>query len=100
MPDRSRIPERLAIHRIADEHGTRLDDGSDPKQKICGGAIVDRHQHDALEQAPPQRDEPLGAILRPDRDGLSLADAFRCEAARRMPCARLVISAYVYDQLR
>ena len=54
----------LAIPRIADKHGTRIDDGSDPKQKICGGAIVNRNQHDALERASPHRDEPLGAILR------------------------------------
>ena len=74
MPDRSCRPDRVAIDRVADEYGARLDDLRHAQEKIGRCAIVDRHQDYPLEQAPPERNDPLGAILCPDRDRVPLAN--------------------------
>ena len=47
----------------------------DLPQEVGRCAIVDRDQHDALDQGAPQRGDPFGPVLTPDRDRLSAHDA-------------------------
>ena len=74
-PDRALGAERAAVYRIARQNGLGVDDGGDLPQEVGRRAIVDRDEHDALDQRAPQRGDPLGPVLTPDRDRLSAHDA-------------------------
>ena len=50
----------------------------DAREQIRRRAEVDRHEDDAREQAAPERDDPFGAVLRPDDD---LVVRGRCRSA-------------------
>ena len=55
----------------------------DAPQEVGRGAVVDGHGDDALEQAAPERGNPLGPVLRPEDDRVALAEAGRVRAARQ-----------------
>jgi hypothetical protein len=87
LPDR-RVDRRAdRRHVLADRDQLRLDDAADAREKIGRGAIVDRHDDDADEQAAPERDDPFGTVLAPDDNFVAFAQAElvqpRREAARR-----------------
>ena len=67
--------------------GAGVDDVGDAGEEGAGGAVVDRHQDRRVEQAAPERDDPLGPVLGPDRHRVAAADALggepRRERARR-----------------
>ena len=48
-------------------------------EEVHRGAVVDRHGDDALEQAAPERDDPLRAVLRPEEHRVALAQAGRVQ---------------------
>ena len=92
-------PSAARIDGVADEHGASVDDRGNTQQEVGGRAEIDRDQHDAFEQASPQRNDPLGAVLTPDRDRLAgVMPASRRRVANASAAA--VTCAYVYDQLR
>ena len=88
-----RICQRRGVDDVAGQDGAGADDLGDPEEKRRRGAIVDRDEDDALEEAPPERDDPLGPVLAPDRDRLSLDDAggaqTRGKRARRVAASRI-----------
>src|SRR5689334_11133236 len=86
MPDGSDRAECVTVDSIADEDDASLDDVGDTQEKVGGGAIVDGYEHHTFEHASPKRDQPLRAVLRPNRDRLALADAFGTKAIAK--CAR------------
>ena len=67
---------------MADEDQPRRHDGDDAREKIRRGAIVDRHDDDAAQQAGPERDDPLRPVLAPEDDLVALADAERVQLRR------------------
>jgi hypothetical protein len=75
LPDRSVDAGRFG-NRVADQHGPGIDDPRDALKEISRCAIVDRDEDYAAQQAAPQRHDPLGAILSPHNDVLSLDHAF------------------------
>ena len=76
------------------EHQLRRDDAADAREKVGRRAVVDRHDDDAVEQAAPERDDPLGPVLAEEDDLVALAQAggvqARGEPARR--AADLVVA--------
>ena len=74
-PDSPGRAQRLAVHDVADQHDSRVDDVGDAQEKGRGRAVVDRDEDDALEQATPERDDPLRPVLAPEHDRLPLDDA-------------------------
>ena len=81
-PHRPCASDRAGVHGVAGEHRPRVDDRGHAQQEVRRRAIVDRHEHDAFEQAPPERDDPFGAVLAPDRDRLPLRDALGAQPGR------------------
>ena len=72
------------IDGLADEHGARVDDVGDAREERGRRAVVDRDERStAVQQAAPERDDPLGAVLGPDGDRVAASDALRCRAAPR-----------------
>ena len=66
---RRALPSASDVDRVADEDGACASTiAHDLQQEIGRRAVVDRHQHDAFEQAAPERGNPLGAVLAPDDD--------------------------------
>ena len=49
-------------------------------EKRAGGAVVDRHDQHAGQEAPPEGDDPLGAVLTPDDHLVTRGDTFGGEA--------------------
>ena len=81
-PDRARgIGQRCGIDDVAGEDRAGADDLGDAGQKGCRRAVVDGDENDAFEEASPERDDPLGPVLAPDRDRVSLADARVAQAS-------------------
>jgi hypothetical protein len=62
-------------HILADEHESGCHAGGDTRQELGRGAVIDRHDDDAAEQAAPERDDPFRAVLAPEHDLVALADA-------------------------
>ena len=61
-------------HGVAHHDRAGADDRGHAAQKVCGGAVIDRHEHDAAQQASPQRDNPFGPVFAPDDDVLPAGD--------------------------
>ena len=45
------------------KHELCADDTADAHEEVLGGPIVDRHDHDAAEHAPPERDNPFRTVF-------------------------------------
>ena len=60
---------------LADEHELGGDDAAHARQEIGRRAIVDRDGDHAAEQASPERDDPLRAVLAPEHHLVALAEA-------------------------
>ena len=60
---------------LADQDQLRVDDAATRARKSGRRAVVDRHDDDADEQAAPEGDDPLGAVLAEEDDLVALDDA-------------------------
>ena len=78
-PYRALRAERAGVYGIAAENRLGVHDRGDLAQEVGRGAIVDRDEHHAFEERAPQRRDPLGPILAPDRDRLAADDAARSQ---------------------
>jgi hypothetical protein len=93
-------------HVVADEHDRRADHAAHACDERRRGAIVDRHDDHARQQAAPIADHPLGTVLAPHHDLVDLfqtrAGEPRGESARRASdifvCMRAVPVAVVEDE--
>ena len=74
-------------HVLADQDQPGRDDRGDARQEIGRGAVVDRHDDDAAQQARPERDDPLRPVLAPEDNFVAFAQAERVQA-RRQPARR------------
>ena len=83
VPDGSGVAEAAPVNRVTGEHGACVDDGGNALEEVGRCAVVDRDEHDPFEQAPPQRDDPLGAVLSPDGDSLALDYSLRAQPLRK-----------------
>ena len=79
-------------HDVADEDRAGVDDGGDAQQEVCRGAVVDRDEDHAAQQASPQRDDPFRTVFAPDDDVLAAGDAARRAGARRRRARRSAVS--------
>src|SRR5262249_45437726 len=52
-----------------------FDDASDTRQEVGRRAVVDRDRDRAVQQTAPEREDPLGTVLAPEQNLVSLADA-------------------------
>ncbi len=66
----------------------RLHDPRDAGEKVGRRAVVDRHDDDAVQQAAPERDDPLGAVLGEEDDLVAFAQAGGMQAAPRIRARR------------
>ncbi len=84
-PDRRAGNRAKRRHILPDEDEPGRHDPAHAHEKVRRRAIVDRDHDDAAEEAPPERRDPLGAVLAPEDDGVALAEAGSMEARREFP---------------
>ena len=83
-------PDRHPVQRRGTEVGARddergRDDPHDAPDQLRGGAQVDGHGHRAGEQAAPEGDDPLGAVLAPQHHAVAGGDAVPAQAGGEVP---------------
>ena len=95
----SRVAERRRTASPTSDRA-RVDDRGDAAQEVGRGAVVDRHEDDAAQQAAPERDDPFGPVLAPDDDVLPAGDARGVQPRGEGARAAGDVARSVYDQLR
>ena len=90
LPDRRVDRGADRRHVLADGDQFRLDDVADAREEIRRGAIVDRDDDGADQQAAPERDHPFRPVLAPHDHFVALGDAelVQTRARTRAPRAR------------
>ena len=76
------LPSALSqiSHVIAEQQQFGFDDACDMREKVLRRAIVDRHGNRSVQQASPQRDDPLGPVLAPEDNFVAFAEARALQA--------------------
>ena len=69
-------------HVVADEQEPGVDAPGDALEERRRGPVVDGHHHRAPQQAPPEADDPLRAVLAPEQHRVPGPDARPGEAGR------------------
>ena len=77
------LSARLELHLVAGEEHAALHDAAHAPEEVDRRAVVDRHRHDALQQAAPQRRDPFRPVLGPEQDRVALGEAGARGAGRR-----------------
>jgi len=57
-----------------------FDDADDAREKIRRGAVIDRDDDDAAQQAAPERDDPLRTVLAPENNLVAFTKSERVQA--------------------
>ena len=80
LPDVREALWRFAVDVVADEDHARSNLAVHPLDEVDGRAIVDGNDDDAREQATPVADHPLGTVLAPEDDFVTLSEPGSGEA--------------------